>query len=99
MYRIIFYFNYLILIILIVNMIFVCREVVIFVWFVYFLLFMFKEESFNEMKDCIKNIVSVVEKRSVYVFIYGVYVFNLILKNVLNCLLFLKVVKIRCLWC
>lgn len=78
-------------------MIFVCREVVIFVWFVYFLLFMFKEESFNEMKDCIKNIVSVVEKRSVYVFIYGVYVFNLILKNVLNCLLFLKVVKIRCL--
>lgn len=80
-------------------MIFVCREVVIFVWFVYFLLFMFKEESFNEMKDCIKNIVSVVEKRSVYVFIYGVYVFNLILKNVLNCLLFLKVVKIRCLWC
>lgn len=51
------------------------------------------------MKDCIKNIVSVVEKRSVYVFIYGVYVFNLILKNVLNCLLFLKVVKIRCLWC
>lgn len=80
-------------------MIFVCREVVIFVWFVCFLLFMFKEESFNEMKDCIKNIVSVVEKRSVYVFIYGVYVFNLILKNVLNCLLFLKVVKIRCLWC
>lgn len=80
-------------------MIFVCREVVIFVWFVYFLLFMFKEESFNEMKDCIKNIVNVVEKRSVYVFIYSVYVFNLILKNVLNCLLFLKVVKIRCLWC
>lgn len=80
-------------------MIFVCREVVIFVWFVCFLLFMFKEESFNEMKDCIKNIVSVVEKRSVYVFIYGVYVFNLILKNVLNCLLFLKVVKIRCFWC
>lgn len=80
-------------------MIFVCREVVIFVWFVCFLLFMFKEESFNEMKDCIKNILSVVEKRSVYVFIYGVYVFNLILKNVLNCLLFLKVVKIRCLWC
>lgn len=80
-------------------MIFVCREVVIFVWFVCFLLFMFKEESFNEMKDCIKNIVSVVEKRSVYVFIYSVYVFNLILKNVLNCLLFLKVVKIRCLWC
>lgn len=80
-------------------MIFVCREVVIFVWFVCFLLFMFKEESFNEMKDCIKNILSVVEKRSVYVFIYSVYVFNLILKNVLNCLLFLKVVKIRCLWC
>lgn len=80
-------------------MIFVSREVVIFVWFVCFLLFMFKEESFNEMKDCIKNIVSVVEKRSVYVFIYGVYVFNLILKNVLDCLLFLKVVKIRCLWC
>lgn len=80
-------------------MIFVCREVVIFVWFVCFLLFMFKEESFNEMKDCKKNIVSVVEKRSVYVFIYSVYVFNLILKNVLNCLLFLKVVKIRCLWC
>lgn len=60
---------------------------------------MFKEESFNEMKDCIKNNVGVVEKRSVYVFIYVVYVFNLILKNVLNCLLFLKVVKIRCLWC
>lgn len=80
-------------------MIFVCREVVIFVWFVCFLLFIFKEESFNEMKDCIKNIISVVEKRSVYVFIYVVYVFNLILKNVLNCLLFLKVVKIRCLWC
>lgn len=81
------------------NITFVCREAVISVWFVRSSLFMLKEESSNEMKDCTKNTASVVEKRSVHVFIYGAYAFNLTSKNVLNCSLLLKVVKIRCPWC
>lgn len=80
-------------------MTFVCREAVISVWFVRSSLFMLKEESSNEMKDCTKNTASVVEKRSVHGFIYGAYAFNLTSKNVLNCSLLLKVVKIRCPWC
>lgn len=77
------------------NITFVSREAVISVWFVRSSSFMLKEESFNEMKDCTKNTASVVEKRSVH----GAYAFNLTSKNVLNCSLLLKVVKIRCPWC